>query len=172
MKTRKMIINAILLAIGALLHQITPALGLPIQPDFALTMLFIVLMINDDYKTAFIAGIIIGIFTAMTTKFPGGQVPNMIDKIVTANVVFVILKVLKGKFKNNITMAIVLPIGTLISGLVFLESAALIVGLPGAFTSLFMAAVVPAMILNLIVGLIVYKVVASTYEMYNKTDTM
>ncbi|GKU25734.1 tryptophan transporter [Clostridium folliculivorans] len=172
MKTRKMIINAILLAIGALLHQITPALGLPIQPDFALTMLFIILMINDDYKTAFIAGIIIGIFTAMTTKFPGGQIPNMIDKIVTANLVFLILRGLKGRVKDTLTMGIVLPIGTLISGLIFLESASIIVGLPGSFTALFMAAVVPAMILNLIVGLILYRIVASSYKMYNRTDMM
>ena len=45
MNTKKMVINALLLAIGAILHQITPALGLPIQPDFALAMLFIIIII-------------------------------------------------------------------------------------------------------------------------------
>ena len=36
--TKNMIMNALLLGIGALLHQITPALGLPMQPDFALAI--------------------------------------------------------------------------------------------------------------------------------------
>lgn len=50
-KYKKMVMNALLLAIGAILHQITPALGLPMQPDFALAMLFIIMIINDnDYK--------------------------------------------------------------------------------------------------------------------------
>ena len=44
--TKKMIINALLLAIGAILHQITPALGLPMQPDFALAMLFIIIIMT------------------------------------------------------------------------------------------------------------------------------
>ena len=43
LNTKKMVINALLLAIGAILHQITPALGLPMQPDFALAMLFIIM---------------------------------------------------------------------------------------------------------------------------------
>lgn len=90
-KTKKMIINALLLGIGAILHQITPALGLPMQPDFTLIMLFIIMMVNkDNYKTCLISGIITGIFTAMTTKFPGGQLPNVVDKIFTAFIVFLL----------------------------------------------------------------------------------
>ena len=86
MNTQKLVVNALLLAIGAMLHQLTPALGLPMQPDFALAMLFIIMILNkDDYKTSLVAGIITGIFTSMTTKFPGGQIPNVIDKIVTMN---------------------------------------------------------------------------------------
>ena len=34
LNVKKMIINSLLLAIGAILHQLTPALGLPMQPDF------------------------------------------------------------------------------------------------------------------------------------------
>ena len=58
--TKKIVINALLLGIGAILHQITPALGIPMQPDFALAMLFIVMIINfGDYKTSLIAGIVL-----------------------------------------------------------------------------------------------------------------
>ena len=68
-----MTINGILLALGALLHQITPALGFPMQPDFAIMMLVIIICLNKDYKTALIASIVIGVFTALTTKFPGDR---------------------------------------------------------------------------------------------------
>ena len=50
-----------------------PSLGLPAQPDFAVSMLFIFMFLNKDYKTTIISGVIIGIFTALTTKTPVGQ---------------------------------------------------------------------------------------------------
>ena len=159
MNTKKMIINAILLAIGALLHQITPALGLPMQPDFALAMLIIIVLMNEDYKTALIAGIITGIFTALTTKFPGGQLPNVVDKLVTVNIVYFILLPLRDKVKPNIKMAIVLLLGTLISGVTFLGSAAVMVGLPASFNALFVAVVLPATVINVIAGTILYNTI-------------
>lgn len=92
MKTKKITTNSILLAIGLILHQITPTLGLPMQPDFALAMLFIVMMLNkDDYKTCVISAIVTGIFTALTTKFPGGQIPNLLDKFITANFIYLLM---------------------------------------------------------------------------------
>ena len=36
--TKKLTLNALLLAIGLLLHQLTPAMGLPMQPDMSLIM--------------------------------------------------------------------------------------------------------------------------------------
>ncbi|MBM7834752.1 tryptophan transporter [Clostridium sardiniense] len=172
--TKKMIINALLLGIGAILHQITPALGLPMQPDFALVMLFIIMIINNaDYKTSLIAGIITGVFTAMTTKFPGGQVPNMIDKIVTVNLIFIMMfamnkiKMLKdmSESKRRLTQsAIIFPIGTLISGVTFLGSASILVGLPAGFEALFMAVVIPAVAINLIAGCMLFKIVSTSMK--------
>lgn len=159
MNTKKMIINAILLAVGALLHQITPALGLPMQPDFALAMLIIIVLMNEDYKTALIAGIITGIFTALTTKFPGGQLPNIVDKLVTVNIVYFILLPLRDKVKANVKMSIVLLLGTLISGVTFLGSAAVMVGLPASFNALFVAVVLPATVINVIAGTILYNTI-------------
>ena len=173
-KTKKMITNALLLGIGAILHQITPALGLPMQPDFALVMLFIIMILNrGDYKTSLIAGIITGIFTGMTTKFPGGQLPNMIDKIITVNLVFLIiisinkLKVLKSMTENKrriVESIIVFPIGTLISGVTFLLFANILVGLPAGFTSLFILIVLPSMVINLIVGLMIFKIISTSMK--------
>ena len=48
--TKKLVLNSLLLALGLLLHQLTPALGLPIQPDMALAMLFTIMISIVFYK--------------------------------------------------------------------------------------------------------------------------
>lgn len=157
MNVKKMILNAILIAIGALLHQITPALGLPMQPDFAISMLFIIILINKDYKTTLISSIIMGIITALTTKFPGGQLPNIIDKLITAHVIYFMFKVMGNKVSDNIKIISALSFGTIVSGLTFLLSDSIIVGLPGSFLTLVTVVVLPATIMNIILGTILYK---------------
>jgi hypothetical protein len=175
MKTSKLALNALLLALGLILHQLTPALGLPMQPDMALAMLFIIMLLNkDDYKSCLVAGIVTGIFTAMTTKFPGGQVPNVIDKLITTNIIYIIMYIsyklpMINKFKKNqdlIIATIIFPIGTLISGLAFLLSAQLIVGLPSSFMALFIAVVLPAMLINSVIGIFLYKIVSLSLNRY------
>ena len=150
--SKKIALNSLLLAIGLLLHQLTPVIGLPIQPDITLIMLFEIMIINrEDYKTSLICGIVTGIFTALTTKFPGGQLPNIIDKVITTNIIYLVIFLLyklqfikkySVKIQNIIVLTIILPIGTLISGVTFLTSALVIVGLPGSFEALFLIAVV------------------------------
>ena len=166
--TQKMIINALLLAIGAILHQVTPALGLPMQPDFALSMLFVIMIINNnDYKTNIIAAIITGVFTALTTKFPGGQLPNIIDKLVTVNIMYLLLLFLNkildliklNNLKENLLVLISFPLGTLISGSTFLLSAKYISGLPADFSILFITVVIPALLINTIGGFIIYQTI-------------
>ncbi|WP_300276119.1 tryptophan transporter [Peptacetobacter sp.] len=167
--TRKMVLNSILLAIGLILHQITPALALPMQPDFALITMFIVILLNkDDYKSCLLAGIVTGVFTALTTKFPGGQIPNIIDKIISANLGFIFiylmyklpfLKKLDEKKLNKINSFILLSVGTFLSGFIFLLSAKYIVGLPAGFNLLLITIVVPSVVINLIVGIILYNIV-------------
>lgn len=167
--TKKIVLTAMLLAIGALLHQITPAIGLPMQPDMALAMLFIIIILNkDDYKTCLISAIITGIFTAMTTKFPGGQLPNIIDKVVTLNIIYLIIIILlKVKSIRNLPLLkqngfliyVILPIGTLISGSIFLLSASFIFGLPSGFNTLFISVVLPSTVLNTVTGIFLFKVV-------------
>lgn len=160
MNTKKLVLNAILLAMGLMLHQFTPALGLPMQPDFALATLFIIMLLNKDFKTVLSAGIVTGIFTAMTTKFPGGQIPNLIDKILTTVIVFGLITVLRKAFNRNVVLALALPIGTLISGAIFLEAASLIVGLPGgaSFQILYTTVVLPTVLINLVAGFGLYKI--------------
>lgn len=158
--------NAILIAIGVILHQITPLIGVPMQPDFALAMLFIIMIFNEDYKTTLIAGIVIGIFTALTTKTPGGQIPNILDKLITCNVMYLTLVPLRNRICKTKQITLLLSLGTLVSGTTFLVALATFAGLPGgaSFKVLFMTIVVPTIVLNLIIGLVIYKISEKTLQ--------
>jgi len=159
MNTKKMAANGILIAVGAILHQITPGLG--IQSDFSLAMLFIIIVLNKDYKTTLISGIIIGVFAALTSKTPGGQIPNIIDKFITCNIIYLILLPLRNKISKIKQIGLILPLGTLVSGVTFLTVLMMIAGLPGgtSFGVLFVSIVVPTMVINTIIGLGLFKVV-------------
>lgn len=98
-----------------------------------------------------------GIITALTTKFPGGQLPNIIDKLITAHVIYFMFKVMGNKVSDNIKIISALSFGTIVSGLTFLLSASIIVGLPGSFLTLVTVVVLPATIMNIILGTILYK---------------
>ena len=157
--TKKMIVNAILIAIGAVLHTISPTFGVA-QPDFALAMLFIIILINTDYKTALFSGIIIGIFTAITTKTVGGQAPNIIDKVITANVAYLMLLPLRDKVSKNIQAALLLVVGTFVSGTVFLTSMMIFTGMPmKAIPAGLLSVVLPTACINVIIGIIIFNIV-------------
>ncbi|WP_297134573.1 tryptophan transporter [Terrisporobacter sp.] len=171
MNTKKLVLNAVLLGIGLVLHQIEPAI-FGIKPDMTLIMLFTIFIINKgDYKSCLIAGVVAGIFSGMTTTFPGGQIPNVLDKLITTNITYVIMMLiykvpfiskLQEKTQDLILSCLILSLGTVISGFTFLTSAQILVGLPGDFSMLFMAVVVPAVIINLFVGLLVFKFIHVT----------
>jgi len=156
---KKSIINSLFIAIGLILHQIAPPLFLGMKPDISLTMMFIIILINHDYKSTLLSGIVCGILTALTTTFPGGQLPNVIDKIITAHIIYLMLLPLRNRVNNQIQTIIISIIGTLISGTIFLGSAALLAGLPGSFSALFITAVLPATLVNTLVAPILYNAI-------------
>lgn len=69
------------------------------ETRFLLAMMFIALIIAKDYKTTLVIGILSGILTAATTTFPAGQIPNLVDKIITTNILFLLVKFTDGKVK-------------------------------------------------------------------------
>ncbi|MFL0251838.1 tryptophan transporter [Clostridium neuense] len=159
MNIKKIVINSLLLAIGAILHQITPPLVLGMKPDFYLALLFIIIVLNDDYKTCLCCGIVAGILSAVSTTFPGGQLPNIIDKFVTTNIIFLILIPFRKILNNQIKVIAITAIGTLISGFVFLSSAAIMVGLPGSFKVLFLSIVIPACAINTAASVVLFNAI-------------
>jgi hypothetical protein len=103
-------------------------------------------------------GLVTGIISGITTSMPGGFFPNLIDKTITSFVFFGLFLVLGKLKKSIISVAILTAIGTLISGAIFLGTAAFIVGLPGQFAAMFAAAVLPAAAVNTIVMIVLYPV--------------
>lgn len=160
MKLKKLTICSLLLAIGLILHQIAPPIFLGMKPDFSLVMMFIALMVvANDYKTSLVVGIASGLLTAATTTFPAGQLPNIIDKLVTFHILFLIIKFTETKLNSQVRIAIISIIGTLISGSVFLGSALLLFSLPAPFTALFAGVVLPSTLANTVAGVILYNAV-------------
>ena len=154
--TKQLVTNAILLAVGFLLHYVTPAIGF-MQIDFSLITLILVITLNkSSFSTCVASGVATGIFSGLTTKFPLGLVPNILDKITTAIFVYLLIKLLdKTALSSKIKAIAVNAIGTLVSGTVFLVSALLLTGLPVPFFVLFTTVVIPAIVANTVIGFIV-----------------
>ena len=155
--TKQLVTNSLLLAVGFLLHYVTPAMGLPMQIDFSLITLVLIITLNkNSFSTCIASGLATGIFAGLTTKFPMGLVPNIIDKLVTTIAVYLLIRLLdKTSLSSKIKAVITNAVGTVISGTVFLVSALLLVGLPAPISILFTTVVIPATIVNTIAGFII-----------------
>ena len=159
MKTKQLVINSLLLSVGFILHYVTPAIGF-MQIDFSLITLVLVINLNKNNLGSCIAsGIATGIFSGITSKFPMGLIPNIIDKIVTTVAMYFLIKLLdKTSLQSRIKTVVVYAMGTLISGITFLTSALILVGLPASFGLLFATVVIPAVVINTIVGCLLNKI--------------
>ena len=158
MNTKKLVVLALLVGMGTALHTVIPPVLLGIKPDMMLTMLFLGILMFHDKKVALLLGIVAGILSAMTTGFPGGQIPNIVDKLVSAFVFYGMVSVFKGAIQSVSLAMVLTSVGTVVSGSVFLGSAYLLFGLPGSFVGLFAAAVLPAIVLNAGMMLILHPV--------------
>ena len=154
--TKQLVTNALLLAVGFLLHYVTPAIG-SMQIDFSLITLVLIIAFNkNSFNTCIASGIATGIFAGLTTKFPLGLVPNIIDKIVTTVAAYLLIRLLdKTALSSKIKAIAVNAVGTLVSGVAFLGSALILVGLPASFGLLFATVVIPAVVVNTVVGFLV-----------------
>jgi ABC-type multidrug transport system fused ATPase/permease subunit len=155
---KRIIINSLFLGIGAVLHQIAPPILLGMKPDFSLVMLFIIMILNDEYKTCLCAGIVAGLIAAATTTFPGGQLANVVDKFITTNIIFLLLMPLRNILNNQVKIILISAFGTVVSGSVFLLTALLTVGLPASFNILFVSVVIPATLINTVAAFALFYV--------------
>lgn len=152
MKTRNLTISAIFMALGLVMHFLVPPIFGGVKPDFLLSMMFISLIIAGDIKEAILIGACGGIMSALTTSFPGGQIPNFIEKIIVAIVIFILIQKF-GKDLNKYQIIFIYAFGTLVSGVLFLLLALGITKQMNLFLPS-LPVVLVAMVVNSIFGLI------------------
>ncbi len=170
MRVKDLVQASLLVAIGFILHAVCPPLVLGMKPDFSLAMMFIILMVKRDVKLGFLVALATGIFTALTTGFPGGQVANIVDKLITFAIISVLIPPIMKIVNKKISAGIITAVGTIISGTIFLGTAALIVGLPGPFSVLFYSVVLPAAVINTITAVIVFAIVDYSMDVTKKKE--
>ncbi|MBU5439449.1 tryptophan transporter [Tissierella sp. MSJ-40] len=156
MKLRNNIFTALLLAIGFILHQITPGILGGMKFDFLLSFIFISLLINDTFKNAMLTALLGGLLSALTTTFPGGQIPNIIDKLFTCITLFAVIKYIRCFNLNFFIVALIGGLGTLLSGTIFLLSAVFITGTPIPVKTLIITVVIPTSLINGIGAVFIY----------------
>ncbi|MDQ0217606.1 tryptophan transporter [Peribacillus cavernae] len=167
MNTKVLVSLSLLVGIGAALHLAIPGFILGMKPDMMLTMAFLAIILFPEKKNVFLVAIASGIISGLTSSFPGGFIPNIIDKFVTAFVFYFLVMAFKKHAGSIVTAGILTAVGTLISGVVFLTSAYFIVGLPGAFVGMFAGAVLPATVLNTVAVIILYPIVTRIMKKSN-----
>ncbi|KIL45603.1 tryptophan transporter [Jeotgalibacillus soli] len=158
MNTRTLVALSLFVGIGAALHLLIPG-SLSMKPDMSLIMMFLGILLFPGAKNVLLLGLTTGLLSGLTTTFPGGFLPNLIDKPITAFIFYGAL-LLTAKYGRTVAGAAILTaIGTIISGALFLGSAALIVGLPAPIMALVVTAVLPATVVNGILMVLLYPIV-------------
>ena len=160
---KKLTISGILLSVGFILHQLAPAGIGAVTFDYMTAILFIIIVINKVFQTSLVAGFADGFIAALTTKFPGCLIPYLIEKVTVAVFVYFLMRVID-TLPQDIKMGIIGLLGTIVSGSVFLGSAAIIAGLPGTFSALFIGVVLPTAVSNIFVCALLYRVVTSSIK--------
>lgn len=154
-QTRNLTVSAIFMALGLVLHLMVPGVFFGVKPDFLLSMMFISLMIVGDAKEAILIGVAGGIMSALTTGFPGGQIPNFVEKIITSLVVFYVIKAMDKNFTIP-KIILIFALGTMVSGTLFLSIALTMTRQLNLFIPSYPAVLV-AMAINAILGIFLYK---------------
>lgn len=156
MKLRDTVITSLLIAIGFVLHAVTPGIG-GMKFDLLLAFMILAILINPTLQNTLSAGILGGIMAALTTTFPGGQPANLIDKFITALVVYALIRSLAGLKNDSIRSAVIGFFATMVSGTVFLSVALFVAGLPLPFSVLFLSVVLPTAVTNGGIMIVLYK---------------
>ncbi|WP_455662543.1 tryptophan transporter [Pradoshia sp.] len=171
MNTKSLVTLSLLVGIGAVLHTVVPGFVFGMKPDLMLLMMFLGIFLLPDLKNALLIGTVTGIISALTTSFPGGQIPNIIDKIFTALIIYAIYTLVRKFAKPTVASLSLTFIGTLLSGTIFLSSAYLLVGLPGPFLTLAAGAILPALVINTVMMAFIYPIAVNILRRTNVAFT-
>lgn len=160
MNIRVLIILSLFVGIGAVLHAIAPPLLFGMKPDMSLAMMFLGIILFPRIQYVLLVSIVTGFVAALTTTFPMGQIPNIVEKPLAGLAFFGLLILLNKVMSQHITTPIVTALGTIISGSLFLSIALFIIGVDigAGFIALFMQVVLPATVVNTIAMIVIYPI--------------
>ncbi|MBS4171893.1 tryptophan transporter [Bacillus sp. FJAT-49736] len=163
MNTKTLVSMALLIGIGTVLHTIIPGIIFNMKPDMMLTMMFLGIVLFPERKNVLLLGALTGVISGLTSTFPGGIVPNIIDKLITSYVFFGLYTLLSRKSFSAMKLLYLTIIGTIVSGTIFLTSALLLVGLPGPFLVLYITVLVGALF-NAVAVFILYPILQTIFK--------
>ncbi len=155
-----------LVAVGAALYLIIPGINGGMKPDFMLTMMFIGILLFRDVKSVFILTIATGVLSGLFSTFPLGFLPNIVDKLITGFVFYAVIKLFKSISSNLIASTVLVGLGTLLSGFIFLSVAIFILAVDIPFTLLYaiLTVVLPTVALNGIAFFLINPIVTKILE--------
>ncbi|KOS71627.1 tryptophan transporter [Lysinibacillus contaminans] len=161
MNTKNLVLMALLVGVGTALYVVTPGMVNGMKPDFMLTMMFIGILLFPTVKETFLLSLSTGVLSGLFTTFPAGLVPNIIDKAVTGFVFLVAVIILKKVVSNIAMSAVLVGLGTVLSGSIFLSVALFVFGanVGQTFAMLFVGVVLPAVAFNVVAFMIIYPIV-------------
>ena len=67
---------------------IIPGFNGGMKPDFMLTMMFIGIFLFPDKRSVFLLALTTGVISGLFSSVPSGFIPNVVDKLVTAFVIY------------------------------------------------------------------------------------
>lgn len=156
---RILVMLALLVGIGTVLHAVMPPLLYGVKPDMLLSMMFLGIILFPKAQYVLLLAILSGAMSALTTSIPGGQIANMIDKPITAFIFFGLYLIIRKGVKGPIAAPVLTAVGTIISGSVFVAVILFVLGtLNDAFMALFVTVVLPATLINTIIMVVLYPV--------------
>lgn len=157
MNIRVLVILALFVGIGTVLHYVAPPI-FGMKPDMLLAMMFLGILLFPKMKYVTLMSIATAIIAALTTTFPGGQISNLIDKPLTGLIFFGLYLLIRQHVNGNIAAPLLTAIGTLISGTIFLTVGLYILGadVGVGFLALYTTVVLPTTLINTIVMIVIY----------------
>lgn len=157
---RRLVVSSLFVAVGFLLHYVTPPVVGGMKPDFMLLALTFAVLIYPAERNVIPASIVAGLLSALTTAFPGGQVANIVDKLLTGQLLFFMTHVLRPSWylppASLVLVGFISALGTMFSGTVFLLVSLKLTALPVPPLKLFLAVVLPAALVNAMVSVFLY----------------
>lgn len=161
MSTKNLVLMALLVGVGAALYVVMPGIVGGMKPDLMLVMMFVGILLFSNVRDTFLLSVSTGIISGLLTTFPGGFIPNVVDKLVTGFVFLLIVLLVKKVTQKIVVGTILTAIGTIISGVVFLSVALFIMNadVGVGFGTLFVGVVLPAVALNAIAFIIMYPII-------------